>query len=168
MRLITLALLLIGCNISAQTFSSLEERMSGQQFQAAGLEKLSAEELAALNEWLRSNAPQTLGQDSSAAAGSDSNSAPTAGTAEITTDRNGFDLSADRKAVYSRIDGTFTGWNGRTRFRLINGQVWEQVEPTSWQTRMEAPQVEIQPKMLGSWSLSVEGSNRTVRVKRIE
>src|SRR5688572_10963425 len=34
-------------------FSSLEERMSHADFKAAGLDKLTPEELAALNEWLR-------------------------------------------------------------------------------------------------------------------
>jgi len=37
---------------AAETFSTLEERMTDEEFRAAGLDRLSAEELANLNAWL--------------------------------------------------------------------------------------------------------------------
>ena len=50
----TAFLLLITAAASAAEFSSLEERMSQAQFHAAGLDKLSPEELKVLNDWVRS------------------------------------------------------------------------------------------------------------------
>ena len=60
---VTLALLACGLAsglIQAAGFSSLEERMSQNEFHAAGLEKLSPEELKALNEWLRTHNAVTV------------------------------------------------------------------------------------------------------------
>ena len=28
--------------------------------------------------------------------------------------------------IVSRVDGTFTGWNGNTEYKLTNGQTWKQ------------------------------------------
>lgn len=30
--------------------------------------------------------------------------------------------------IESRIDGTFNGWNGNKRYKLVNGQIWEQAQ----------------------------------------
>ena len=54
-------LLLCGISVLAQErFSSVEERMTGKEFKASGLDKLSDEELAALNSWLRDHSVATL------------------------------------------------------------------------------------------------------------
>ena len=58
-RILVLFLVLAAPAAIAQEFSSLEERMSSDDFSAAGLERLSAEELARLNDWLRANWPAT-------------------------------------------------------------------------------------------------------------
>src|SRR5512147_2488885 len=47
---------------SAAEFSSLEERMSQEQFHAAGLDKLSPAELKTLNDWLRGHPATTTTQ----------------------------------------------------------------------------------------------------------
>ena len=46
---------LAGGSLAAAPFSTLEERMSQSEFKAAGLERLSPEELKSLNDWLRSH-----------------------------------------------------------------------------------------------------------------
>ena len=48
--------------IAAEGFSSLEEQMSGKEFTATGLNKLTPEELDALNGWIRSHSVATLDQ----------------------------------------------------------------------------------------------------------
>src|SRR5690606_12404772 len=92
---------------SAQSFSPLEERMSAAQFRTAGLDKLSPEELAALNAWLQQNldmpqavAPMPYGSGRGAPGG-------------------------DGGTVRSRLIGEFRGWSGKTTFQLENGQVWQ-------------------------------------------
>ena len=112
------------------SFSSVEEQMTSKEFQAAGLHKLTAEELAALNDWLRDHSVATLDSPArpAAAAGAAARpAAPASGDAE--TDRRGMPrerdtLSDEEKVIVSRYLGTFTGWDGNTVFRLENGMVW--------------------------------------------
>lgn len=155
---LALILALAATGLHAQSFSSLEERMSSAEFKAAGLDKLSADELAALNSWL-----QTRPANSGMPAGG---YAP-AGSGE---DRIGFHDSQVERSVVSRIAGEFTGWNGNTKFTLENGQVWQQIESDTWRggKAIDRPAVTIEPAFMGSWLFSVEGYNRKVRVRRIK
>ena len=137
--------------LHAAEFSSLEERMSHAEFEAAGLSKLSAQELAALNAWLR---------NSDAVASTHS-------PAEL--DRTGFLPDRDMPdRVISRISGTFKGWSGNTTFHLDNGQVWQQAEPSTLAgVSLESPEVQITAGMVSGWYLKVEGYNKQVKVRRI-
>jgi hypothetical protein len=151
---LALVLALAAFGAQAQDFSSLEERMSDAEFKAAGLDKLTPEELAALNAWLQHRTAGT---------------APAATYVPPSEDRTGFRESTDSNGVVSRIAGPFTGWDGDTRFTLENGQVWEQAESASMRgVNVDSPAVTIRPAFMGSWLLKVEGFNKTVRVRRIK
>lgn len=45
---------------AAEGFSTLEEQMSGKEFSAAGLDKLTPQELDSLNGWIRRHSLATL------------------------------------------------------------------------------------------------------------
>lgn len=147
--------------LQAQGFSSLEERMTEAEFKAAGLDKLSPEELSALNDWLRqrpSVAPQAgVTQAPPAVRGPDE-------------DRRGFsslDVSSD--PIVSRIPGEFKGWNGSgVEITLENGQVWRTADPGSrLAVLLNNPFVVISPGVFNAWFLRVEGYNTRVRVVRV-
>jgi hypothetical protein len=155
MRL-ALILLLAASGLHAEGFSSLEERMNAEEFRAAGLEKLSPDELAALNAWLRSRGAATA-------------SMAAAARTPRGDERVGFADGPSSRSVVSRIAGEFNGWTGSTRFTLENGQVWQQVEGTSLTgVKADSPAVTIEPAFLGSWRMRVDGFNQRVRVKRVE
>lgn len=150
------SLLLAATTAGAAEFSSLEERMSEQEFRAAGLDRLSAEELAALNAWLR-----TKGVSAGAAA---------------TSDRTGFkssggllgDNSGQSAIEGVRIKGEFRGWEPGDVIVLNNGQAWRVDEDSGFSIpAVQDPIVTIEPAMLGSWLLNVEGYNRKARVTRV-
>lgn len=146
---------------SEQPFSSLEERMTESEFNDTGLNKLSPEELAALNRWIRERSIAQYQYDGSTqSAGSSLPSQP------------GEAPPIDRMArdkFQSRIVGEFSGWSGNTVFRLENGMVWRQDESDRFRLQpIDSPMVTIKPALFGGWRLSVEGHNRTVRVERIE
>lgn len=127
--------------------------MSAAQFHAAGLDKLSADELAQLNSWLREHA----GVTSAAAA------------AAAVPDRTGFHVDNTGSEFSTRVIGEFRGWSGKTTFHLDNGQVWQQVGHDSWGgVNLENPTIVIRPAFMGSWLLKVEGYNASTRVKRIK
>jgi len=160
MRLILLAL---SCSFlmttaTAQTFSSLEERMSAAEFKAAGLDKLSPDELARLNAWLRT-------QPAAAAA----LTKPAAATF-ASSDRRGFVERAQAgDEITSRILGPFMGWSGTTTFRLENGMVWQSTDASArLEVKLDSPVVTLKPGFFDTWYLKVEGYNSTVKVKRIE
>lgn len=140
----------------AQT-STLEERMSESQFRSFGLDKLTPEELQGLNAWLQGRG--VLG--ATAAAG---------GSEPPRDDRQGFRTGkGDRDEVRANLIGTFTGWSGKTVFRLDNGQEWQQAEAGAYSgQRFESPEVTIKPKAMGSWLLVVEPCRCRVAVTRIK
>jgi len=147
---ILLLIAFLSSPLGAQNFSTLEERMSGKEFRDAGLEKLSPEELAALNAWLQREI-----------SGAVSAVAPPS-----LPDRTGFRESPGEGLV-SRVAGEFNGWVKGTRITLENGQVWEVTDPDRFVAKVPDAVVRIRPGAFGAWFLSVEGYNSQTRVKRI-
>ena len=85
---------------------SIKEVMSPAEFNAAGLNKLSADELQKLDAWLqgyRQTTEQTAEKKATARAS-----------------RTKMDM------LVSRVDGQFNGLTGRTIVRLEDGTVWKQ------------------------------------------
>lgn len=141
--------------------------MTGKEYTAAGLDKLTPEELAALNNWIRNHSVATL---DSPKAGS-STVAATGGTEN--GDMRGFDKKSDddedRTPITSRIIGSFSGWDGHAIFKLENGMIWEQDDKDKFYIReIQNPEVTIKPGMFGSWHLSVEGYSSKCRVERLQ
>jgi hypothetical protein len=134
---------------SAAEFSTLEERMSQAQFHAAGLDKLSPEELKTLNDWLRGH--ETV-------------------TTKVVTQSGQplfYPKASEREVVESRIDGNFSGWMGHSVFRLENGQEWTQAESGTFSNgKYDHPKVKVKPMLMGNWLMYVEPCGCSLRVER--
>ena len=161
-----LLIALAGGAAAEQAFSTLEERMTGKEFTATGLSKLSAEELAALNEWLRAHSVATLDAARPGAA------AAAAGVA-AGVDTRGFENKVfsgmDDSDIEARIKGSFAGWQDGFVFVLDNGMIWEQAESSTFaMPRTDDPKVIIERGAFGVWRLRVDGYNRAVKVNRIQ
>ena len=160
--LITALLLASASALAQKGFSTVEERMTGKEFTAAGLDKLSDEELAALNEWLRSHSVATL-----------ENATVSSGGGNVPEDIRGFEGRAgygyDDGDIVSTIVGNFRGWDGETTFTLANGMVWKQKEPGRFYiSEVTDPGVTINRGLMSAWYLQVEGYNKKIRVERIQ
>lgn len=132
-----------------QQFSSLEERMSSTDFKAAGLDKLSPDELRYLDNWLA-----THQQVKMVSAG---------GQPVFYAD------DSKRESFQTHMLGSFSGWSGSNVFNLNNGQVWKQAESGAYSCPEVAnPSVTIKPMILGSWLMYVQGCNQGVRVERVK
>ena len=152
-----LSALLFAGSALAQSFSSLEERMTEAEFKAAGLDKLSPEELARLNAFI------------AAETGKVASSVPAA--TPMAEDLRGFNQrSGPDGAILTSITGEFRGWSkAGTRLKLDNGQVWDITDSTSrLRINVVNPDIVIEPGVLGAWYLRVEGYNTRARVKRIK
>lgn len=157
---LTVAAVCLPFSLSAQEgFASLEEQMTGDEFRSAGLEKLTPEELASLNAWIRSRSLATLDAPRYGAA-------PSMGRSQLS------DADIDemkREPIVSRINGNFSGWDGQTIFRLENGMIWAQDDNDKFYTQeMQNPTVRIEPTLFGGWQLSVEGIDEECDVERIQ
>jgi hypothetical protein len=84
----------------------IQQMMTPAEFKAAGLNKLSSDELAKLNAWLQGYRQVT------------EQAAEKKATARA--ERTKLDV------LVSRVDGTFNGLTGRTIIRLEDGTVWKQ------------------------------------------
>jgi hypothetical protein len=156
-----LSLLICFPLFAAEGFSSLEEQMTGKEFSAAGLDKLSQSELDALNHWIRRHSLATL----------DAASAGPAGSGQAGVDRRGLksEEKEDRSPITSKIVGNFRGWDGQTMFKLENGMIWAQADKDKFFIKEtdEAVAV-IEPGMFGTWHLHIEGYGSECRVRRIQ
>lgn len=160
---------------AAESFSTVEERMSGKEFMQTGLSKLTDDELLELNEWLRRHSVATLenavarpASTGAAYAGSQSGDGIDTRGLENTpkmADNNKYD-----NTINATIDGTFTGWTGKNNdFKLTNGMVWRTVEGGEFNVKAtQNPDVTIKKGILGGWRLSMVGYNKAITVKRIK
>ena len=128
----------------ASDMPPIEARMTPDQWRATGLHKLSADELAYLNTWLRGAQP--------------------APPPPLTPPQR----KRDAPVISARIQGEFKGWKGNTVFRLDNGQVWRQRVGGRYRTRptLMEPEVIIEKGAFGYY-LKVLETDRSIGVKRV-
>lgn len=168
-------------NTPVSAAPSIRDVLTPEEFQRAGLQKLTAAELAYLSERLLPSPPAPVASGDSTAA-----PVPRVGETQVRSlpaalphgdDAFGQEeklhvrieeIQRVPKEVHSRIEGVFTGWTGRTLFRLANGQVWQQSEPGAFAVNLTSPKVIIRRGLLGVFYLQVEGYGTQVKVKRVK
>jgi hypothetical protein len=144
-----LAVLIAAMPVMAQQFSSLEERMSAADFRAAGLDRLTPQQLQFLDDWLRIHEQVK--------------------TVSASGNPVFYPDNQPRDKFTSHMVGHFSGWSGHNMFTLDNGQVWKQAESGAYSCpSVDNPTVTIKPMILGSWLLYGQGCNQSVRVERVK
>ena len=90
-------------------------------------------------------------------------------SASKSDDNFGLIIRDDRDSISSKIVGNFEGWSGTTKFKLENGQVWQQSSFGVLRVKMNNPNIVIKRSILSdTYTLKIEGLNSSIRVKRIE
>ena len=146
---------------SAPLGGDVEQLMSADEFKTAGLDKLSAQELASLNAWLQ----RKVGQETAKAV----EVAKEEGRKEVKEKNRGFFDFGSTEAIESNIVGEFKGFANGRKYTLQNGQVWEQVEAASLEgVRRTDPKVTIKPGVFNNWFLRIDGYNTQAKVRRIK
>ena len=148
-------------------FSTVEERMSGKEFRETGLGKLTPEELAALNDWLRSHSVATL---DNARSGSDSGGSSEIAGGDMRGLPNQPDDDVRGDVISGNIEGSFEGWSGKgTLIKLTNGMIWQLDEKDSFYIEpVNNPAITIEKGFMGRWQLSLVGHKDKVKVIRIQ
>ena len=122
--------------------------MTPQDFAESGLDKLTPAERAHLSEWVARYREGAL------------EGPPPPKTPE---------QRAEEKAeqIVAKVVPAFTGWSGKTIFRLDNGQVWQQRQPGKMRYSGPDSTVIISQNLMGKYMLKHEESGRSVGVKRV-
>jgi hypothetical protein len=130
------------------TFPGVQKLMNEREFSAAGLEKLSPQEIKALNQWLISY---------------------TAGEAQVLVTTDEEVMEAERtQEILSSIKQPFSGWRGDTVFRLENGQVWQQRRRGNYHHNGSDTRVRITKNFMGFYKMTLLDSGKAVQVTRRE
>jgi hypothetical protein len=162
-----------------------KDMMSPEERQKSGVDTLTAEQRQFLSEWLLENytrnpakvvsspatAPDTSPQQAA------SNEA-TADTIEAEIDRRVAARLADNRAsekkpasdssFEARLTANFTGWSGKTVFRLDDGQVWRQRSAANYRHRGTDMRVKFKKNWMGGWEMTVVSSGKTVLVSKVK
>lgn len=149
--LMSVALAVPMAALAADQYVPLQQRMSPEEFKAAGLDKLSPDELKNLDNWLSGHAKVT--------------------TKVVDTEGNPVFYPSKEKAgpIQARVQGEFAGFNGHGEFTLDNGQVWKQADSTRISCMSSTnPKVTIRRSLMGNWMAAVDGCNDTTSVVRIK
>jgi hypothetical protein len=152
-RLLACAVLMgLAANAAAQQ-APIERQMTVEEFKAAGLDKLSADELANLNAWLGRKAAE----------------APVAAAAQAPPPATGAGFIGDDQPVRSRLKGSIQEWGPGTVFELENGQRWRVLKGSMKLNKpLQSPEIEVAPGMMGRWFFQVDEDAPRARVERIQ
>ena len=158
LRLTFVALLISTAFARAQApeFPGVQKAMSPEAFEQAGLSKLSPEERARLDEFIRGYVSTSSEKAASAAVDQ--------AAKEGKVKRN------EPEVIQSSIAGVFRGYDGRTTFALQDGSVWRQ----SQQVSRTYPPIDSPPvliikgtSMLAGYRMYIAGGGN-IRVSRVK
>lgn len=181
---LALVSLFVGSALLAAAAEGVFKNLPPERFAKAGLHKLTAAELAELEQVMREAADGQLAaaeqravaaeqkareaESKAAAANVAEKKGPSWLRALITLQETG-DQPEGADAIESRLVGDYDGWTGRTQFKLENGQIWQQAAAGErFDAKRAAPRVKIYPGMLGVYWLEVEGVRERVKVKPVK
>ena len=153
---LALALLLACGGAFAQT--AVEKQMSPEEFKAAGLDKLSPQELANLDAWLN----RTLDTETAKASSN--------AKKKFEDENRGFFHFNSDEPIVAHIVGEFHGFDAGKTYTLDNGQVWRQIDGASLVgVHKTDPGVRLTPSMIGNaWYLSIDGYGTRAKVQRVK
>ena len=170
----------------ASESGNIESVMSAEERLKSGVDTLTAEQREFLNNWLQENYGRrtesvvtrttTDKQSESTEQPAKLKATPEAIEAEV--DRRVAAKLADKResekakqsdsAFEARLSGDFTGWTGKTIFKLDNGQVWRQRSSANYRHRGSDRRVTFKKNWMGGWEMTVVSSGKTVLVRKVQ
>lgn len=160
LRILAVCLLLCAAcgSALAQSGRPLEQEMTPEEFKAAGLDKLTPEELARLNAWL----DRKIDTETTRAAAN--------AEQKVKDETRGFFNFGTKDPIVSTLQGEFRGFQAGRNYVLANGQEWEQVDnATLAGVRKTNPGVKITPSLVGNaWYMAIDGYNTRAKVRRVK
>ena len=171
---------------SASESENIERMMSAEELVKSGVDTLTTEQRQFLNKWLTENygrgiesvVTSTTAYERSELSEQPAKLEATPEAIEAEVDRRVAAELADKReseqtkrsesAFEARLTGSFTGWTGRTIFKLDNGQVWRQRSSTNYRHRGSDTRVIFKKNWMGGWEMTVVSSGKTVLVRKVQ
>lgn len=170
---------------SADTdFQPLEQAMTKEERSQSGVDSLTAEQRKFLNNWLQ----QRYGtQASNIRQETDGSVETTAQLSAQASEEKVIEAEVERRVAQelanrkqppkaatsdgpfeATLVGDFTGWRGKTVFRLDNGQVWRQRSSSQYRHRGNDQRVKFDKNWMGGWEMTVVSSGKSVLVSKVK
>lgn len=70
--------------------------------------------------------------------------------------------------IHTSFEGEFTGWEAKQEFALANGQVWKIADGSTGYHRISNPKIRIKRGVFGVFFMTIEGLNKSPKVKRVK
>ena len=165
---------------------SVEDMMSVEERMKSGVDTLTAEQRQFLSEWLRENYtrnPAKVVSQSVETAPDKSPQQPASNeaavdeieaeidrrvAARLAGNRASEKKPASDSSFEARLTGNFTGWSGKSIFRLDDGQVWRQRSAANYRHRGTDMRVKFKKNWMGGWEMTVVSSGKTVLVRKVQ
>lgn len=144
---------------------SVRNLMTPEDFTLSGLEKLSDEELAHLSEWVERyregaiKGPPPPPKKPSQMTESE----------KVVYEEKKKEEKQEKKdfKLVAKVIPVFTGWSGKTVFRLDNGQTWQQRQPGTLRYSDGDSEVVITRNFFGRYVMTHTATNRSIGVNRL-
>ena len=170
----------------ASESDNIESAMNAEERVKSGVNTLTAEQRQFLNNWLKENygrrtesvVTRTTPDEQSVSTEQPAKLEATPETIEAEVDRRVAAKLADKResektkqsdsAFEARLTSDFTGWTGKTIFKLDNGQVWRQRSSANYRHRGSDRRVSFKKNWMGGWEMTVVSSGKTVLVRKVQ
>ena len=170
----------------ASESDNIESVMSTEERLKSGVDTLTAEQRQFLNNWLEENYGRRT-ESAVARTTADKPSESTEQPAKLKATPEAIEAEVDRRvaakladkresekakqpdsAFEARLTGDFTGWTGKTIFKLDNGQVWRQRSSANYRHSGSDRRVTFKKNWMGGWEMTVVSSGKTVLVRKVQ
>ena len=170
---------------SASESENIESVMSAEERLKSGVDTLTAEQRKFLNDWLKQNygrrsesvVTRTTADGRSELPEQPAKLEATPEAIEAEVDRRVAAELADKSesektkqpesTFEARLTSDFTGWTGKTIFKLDNGQVWRQRSSANYRHRGSDTRVKFKKNWMGGWEMTMVSSGKTVLVRKV-
>lgn len=150
---------------AADTFPGLQSVLTPDEWQRAGLDRLTPDQLGVIDAALiRHQAALLAPLKTELTQAREAAAAPQEPKRRL-LDRFGLSNVHDDWRAQPPLQARVLKWESANRFLLDNGQTWEGMEPITYELAGKA--IEIQARPHGQFALIVEGANTTLRVRRV-
>lgn len=178
-RLMTLAVVfpfwISAAAIAETDFQPLERAMTDEERSRSGVDSLTAQQRQFLNDWLKA---RYVDETTDAPMDPSKTAITEARAIEVEVERRVAEKLSTRQPssntttangpFEASLVGDFSGWRGKTVFRLDNGQVWRQRSSSQYRHRGSDKRVTFDKNWMGGWEMTVVSSGKSVLVSKVK